>query len=268
VNILELLYRKHRRYLSKCDRIRDYCRKILTEHKNKWNPNEPSKNTNLLDQFLLLNHQKGEEVFTIEGMIEFFVSALAGGKDSTVAFTLMVFYHLTMNPDMKDRIELEIKENIDFTGPVTLEMVNKLEYFDAFCKEVLRYSPPVPGVFFREAMDDNYLGNIKIKKGTLVTVSLPMIHFNPHNYQDPEKFNPERWLDKTKRADPFIYLPFSAGQRNCIGQHLAQLEGKMTLIAFMRAFNFKLIDGYKMIMDHRAIYGPVNPVLLDIEKKI
>jgi len=262
------LLRKHRKYLRKCDRIRAYCRKLLTEHKNKFDPIKHAKNSNLLDQFLLLNFKEGKEVFTIEAMIEFFVSALSGGKDSTVSLLNMVFYYLAVNPDMKDRIELEFFQYHDRDGPITLDSVNKLEYFDAFVKEVLRVSPPVPGVFFREALDDNFLGDIKIKKGTLVTLCLPMIHNNPRVYEDPEKFKPERWLDKGKKADPFVYLPFSAGQRNCIGQHLAQIEAKMTVISFLKTFNFKLVDGYKLVMDHRAIYGPVDPILLNLERKV
>lgn len=51
-------------------------------------------------------------------------------------------------------------------------------------------------------------------------------------------FNPERWtrIDANK-SDPFSYFPFSSGQRNCIGQHLAMLESKIAVAMVLMRYS-------------------------------
>jgi len=46
---------------------------------------------------------------------------------------------------------------------------------------------------------------------------------------------------------------------------LAKVEAKITMIEFIRKFKVKLSDGYKLVMDHKAIYAPTEHVLLDLE---
>lgn len=54
------------------------------------------------------------------------------------------------------------------------------------------------------------------------------------------EFNPERWLDPKQvekvRINPFAYLPFSGGSRNCIGQYFAMMEIKTIFIYFIRTY--------------------------------
>jgi len=43
--------------------------------------------------------------------------------------------------------------------------------------------------------------------------------------------------------DPFIFLPFSGGSRNCIGQHLGLVEIKIIIALFLKFFEFELNPG-------------------------
>jgi len=55
-----------------------------------------------------------------------------------------------------------------------------------------------------------------------VGTNLLGLGYNPKFYQNPEKFDPERWNDKSMlTAEPYSFVPFSAGPRSCIGKYLA-----------------------------------------------
>ena len=59
------------------------------------------------------------------------------------------------------------------------------------------------------------------------------LSFNPNVFGDPLVFRPERWMDKGLIKDPYQFVPFSAGSRNCIGQHLAMIEIKVMICYFL-----------------------------------
>ena len=92
----------------------------------------------------------------------------------------------------------------------------------AFTKEVLRVYPPAPGTLPRIANEDHEIGDFKVKKGTIISAFFTPSLFNPKFFKDPDSFNPGRFLEKGNsdegwKHEPFAYLPFSAGPRNCIG---------------------------------------------------
>ena len=66
---------------------------------------------------------------------------------------------------------------------------------------------------------------------------------NPDHFSDPNTFDPERFL-KEKHDQNFVFTPFSAGGRNCIGQHLALIEAKVILARILSAFRVGTVSPY------------------------
>lgn len=64
------------------------------------------------------------------------------------------------------------------------------------------------------------------------------MHYNDEVFEAPREFRPERFLEKRSATtlNPFAYVPFSAGQRNCVGQKFAMYELKSILSKIVRNF--------------------------------
>ncbi|TMW42480.1 hypothetical protein DOY81_012440 [Sarcophaga bullata] len=104
----------------------------------------------------------------------------------------------------------------------------------------MRLYPSVPGIM-RESVNETQLPNgLILPPKTFITLSIFDIHRNPKHFENPNTFDPERFTpERSVGRHPYAYLPFSAGQRNCIGQKFAMLEMKTVLIHVLK--HFKLL---------------------------
>ncbi|KAL6441535.1 hypothetical protein ACFW04_003590 [Cataglyphis niger] len=102
------------------------------------------------------------------------------------------------------------------------------------------------------------MGNYVIPKNTLVAVPIMLIHRNPAIWQDPLKFDPDRFLpENLKQIHSYAYIPFSAGSRNCIGQKFAVIEEKVILTAILRKWRVKSMKMHEeMTMHNSAVLRP------------
>lgn len=122
----------------------------------------------------------------------------------------------------------------DVSRPATIAELKEMKYLEAVIKEALRLYPSVP-IYGRNVAEDTEYGKFGkqiedlilegvVSDGGVLPKDLSLgifvygLHRKPELFPDPEKFDPERFLDGGQQVSPFGYLPFSAGPRNCIGQ--------------------------------------------------
>jgi len=158
-------------------------------------------------------------------------------SSSTLSFFL---YHLALNPDVQDKLRTEIKEAVESNAKrkSLYELAQNMEYLDCVIKESQRLCPAAPQVN-RECCEDYDLNGIHIPAGTEILIPIYVLHHDPDAWQDPEKFDPERFRGPAKDArHAFQFLPFGAGPRNCIGMRFALMEVKMALVRILMKYKF------------------------------
>ncbi|XP_077563290.1 cytochrome P450 3A24-like isoform X2 [Haemaphysalis longicornis] len=168
-----------------------------------------------------------------------FFLAAQDGLSSAIAHSL---YLLALHPDKEAKLRNEVDECFATHGDQpSLDAVTKLNYLHCVVSECLRMYPPGTRID-RSPREDYILGNtgVKVRKGDLIAVPIYAMHHDPEYFPDPLTFKPERFDDENVASiQPYTYLPFGAGPRNCIGMRLALQIIKTCLLYTVR--NVQLI---------------------------
>jgi len=181
------------------------------------------------------------ESYDYSEIIDEFCTFFFAGTETTAHLLTLTIIYLSKYPEITDKLRSEIKSVIKSDSDFTKDNLNKLEYMNCVLNEVLRMYGPVSGIILREVLKEHSLGGVTMSLGTLVRFDFVPNRYNPMYFKDPEEFRPERWLEESKNPDAaYTVLAFSAGRRNCIGQHLAMMEAKIMLSKFLMKYDFEI----------------------------
>uniref|UniRef100_A0A8C2TSH5 Uncharacterized protein n=1 Tax=Coturnix japonica TaxID=93934 RepID=A0A8C2TSH5_COTJA len=135
-----------------------------------------------------------------------------------------------------------------------------LPYTNAVIHEIQRYSNIVLIALPRYTVKDTELLGFRIPKDTIVLVNIDSVLTDPEKWETPDQFNPEHFLDKDGNfVHREAFLPFSIGQRACMGELLARLELFIIFCTLLQSFTFTLPDGVKEINTKFVFSSTMKP---------
>ncbi|XP_066920606.1 cytochrome P450 4V2-like [Clytia hemisphaerica] len=186
---------------------------------------------------MLLDLYEKNEI-DIEGIREEVDTFMFEGHDTTAAGLSWTLFMLGLYPEIQQKLHNEIDKVADQEGDL-VEKIKSIKYLEYVIKEGLRLHPPVM-VYARVLEKAGQIDGITMPKGTQLVIDAFSLHTNPEYWDEPMKFNPERFSEeKYVKRNPYCYVPFSAGPRNCIGQKFAMLEEKVLLYHVL--LNFEVV---------------------------
>ncbi|KAG1648960.1 Cytochrome P450 9e2 [Nymphon striatum] len=154
------------------------------------------------------------------------------GYETTASTLSMVSYNLAIYPECQNKLVKEIDIATEKHGKLTYDAISEMPYLKAVVKETLRlYSPAAR--LERKCTENYQLGSIFLKKGTLVGVPTYSIHHDAEYWPDPETFDPERFMGDPSDINPYTYLPFGIGRRNCVAMRFAEMEIKVAIAVLL-----------------------------------
>ena len=162
------------------------------------------------------------------------VTFLAAGHETTANTLCWILFVLSQAPSWDAAVAAELAGATprDVVTPGALPLTR------AVIDEVLRLYPPAP-LIPRMAEQDDTLGGMAVRAGTIVFTSPFVSQRHRARWEDPDAFRPERFLPGTAAPDRLAYFPFGAGPRVCIGAAFAIQEMLCILMAVLPRFRFE-----------------------------
>nr|UVK78545.1 cytochrome P450 [Anoplophora glabripennis] len=180
------------------------------------------------------NRMKFEGEKIVSQPMQFFAAGVET-TSSAISFTL---YELCIHPEIQNKLREEIRNYLTENKEITYENLTQLKYMEMCILETLRRYPALPFLDRLCNKDFTIPGtDILIEKGTLVYIPLLGLHFDEKYFPEPDKYNPERFADKsTLNKNGLYYLPFGEGPRICLGERFAMMNVKIALINILSQF--------------------------------
>ncbi|ERE74759.1 cytochrome P450 3A31-like protein [Cricetulus griseus] len=160
----------------------------------------------------------------------------------------------------------------DFFDPLflstrpTYDKVMEMEYLDMVMNETLRLYP-IGNRLERVCKRDVQMDGVFVPKGSIVMVPVFALHYDPQYWPEPEEFRPERFSKENKGSiDPYVFMPFGNGPRNCIGMRFALMNMKLALTKVLQNFSFQPCKETQMPMklSRKAMLQPEKPIVLKV----
>jgi cytochrome P450 len=229
---------RFRRALAVLDRR---VQEIIDDHRR-------SPRDDLLGRLLLATDEQGGRRLDDRELRDEVITLLTAGHETTANGLTWLWYLLAEHPAVAERVRQELASVLGGRPPAAQDLP-RLAFTTMVIQEGLRLYTPIWAIVRRSARD-NELGGCTIPAGARVVVSPYATHRHPGFWESPEEFRPERFAPERAAAlHPYAYIPFGAGGRVCIGQHLASLEALVITAVLAQAWRLRLVPGHLVEMD-------------------
>ncbi|EJD46742.1 putative CyP450 monooxygenase [Auricularia subglabra TFB-10046 SS5] len=169
------------------------------------------------------------------------VSYLAGA-DTTVSVLLSFVMAMVLYPEYQLKAQEEVDRVLGERLPDFGDEAS-LPYIEAIIRETYRVYPVAPFAAPHATKEDDVYQGVLIRKGTTVIPNVWAMMRDEDVYQDPHKFNPNRWI-KHGAIDPHAPDPrtsgiFGFGRRVCPGRHLGDASVFISIATLLKCFTFR-----------------------------
>jgi cytochrome P450 len=195
------------------------------------------------------------------------------GHETTANHLAWTWYLLSQHPGVRQRLQEEIDVVLQGNLP-TLESLEYLPYTRMVIDESLRLYPPA-WAFSRCAIRDDEIGGYHIPSGAHIIISSYVVHRHPEYWQNPERFDPERFrrAQKHKQSQDnewpkYAYFPFGGGPRLCIGNNFALMEATLVLAVVAQQYELHLMPSHPVQPEGAITLRPKNGIMVTLRSRM
>ncbi|CAE6358443.1 unnamed protein product [Rhizoctonia solani] len=169
-----------------------------------------------------------------ERLKEIGIIMFAGGTDTTATFLVNLVFAIVMHPHVQARAQQELDTVLGQGVLPKISDKDRLPYIRGLIDEVFRLYPVLPLALPHACYRDDTYRGYDIQKGTVILGNVWAIGRDARQYNDPDVFNPDRYLDPQVTKPPV----FGWGRRKCPGIHFADASTFITTASLLSMFTF------------------------------
>jgi cytochrome P450 len=194
------------------------------------------------------------------------ITLFLAGHETTASTLSWAWWLLAQNPAVEAKLHAEMDTVLAGRAP-TLDDLPNLSYTAHVITEVLRLYPAAWGLA-RLVVEPHEVAGYPVTKGMGVAMAQWVVHRDPRWYDEPEKFQPERWEgDLLRRLPRFAYFPFGGGPRQCIGNTFALMEAALVLATIAQKFRLRLVAHHRVVPLASITLRPRHGVRVTLERR-
>ncbi len=251
-----------RRFRNAKDTLDNVIYKFIRERR------ESGENTgDLLSMLLAARDEDDGGRMTDEQVRNEALTLFLAGHETTANALTFTWYLLSENPAAEKKLHEELDRVLGGRAP-TVEDLPSLKYTEAVLAESMRLYPPAWAIG-RLSTEDHAFGGFDVPRNSLVLVSPFVTQRDPRFWDEPLKFEPERWFDQSVKeaSNRFIYFPFGGGVRRCIGEQFAWTEGILLIASIARNWRLRLDPEQKIGLKPMITLRPKYGMRMKIERR-
>ncbi|MFC4857055.1 cytochrome P450 [Actinophytocola glycyrrhizae] len=173
------------------------------------------------------------------------VTLLLAGHETTASTVGWTLDLVSRHPEVRARLHEEAVAVYGDRRPA-YEDLTRLRYTHMVLQEAMRLHPPV-WILPRRALAQDEVGGYHVPAGAEVLICPYTLHRHPRYWVDPERFDPERFDPDIPSDRPrYAHIPFGAGPRFCVGNHLGMMEATFIISTLMRDLRLGAVPGFQV----------------------
>ena len=194
------------------------------------------------------------------------LTLVVAGHETTASALNWTWLMLARHPEVAAQVHAE-NDGVGDLGEAQFADIEKLPLTLRVLKESMRLYPP-GWVLTRRSIGPDRLGGFDLPAGTDVFLSPYVVHRHPKFWENPEHFDPAHFDPvRVERRHKFVYIPFAAGPRHCIGENFSLYEMVLHLNGALRRFNLFELDPGPVAIEARVNLRTAQDIKMRVEKR-